>query len=194
MTDRPAPGSSAGSVTAADPAPSDPALILRAPLLRDAAAIHQLIADSPPLDLNSEYLYLLLSEHFSQTCVIAQRGEQIDGFISAYFLPDRPNVLFVWQVAVHERARGRRLGQAMLDHLKQRLRGRSLRYLETTVSPGNRASRGLFAAMARRWGMGSPCKSLCSVATAVMEAVFTGCRSLARRAAGSARSRAHRWS
>lgn len=153
MTDRPSPGSSAGSVTAADPAPSDPALILRAPLLRDAAAIHQLIADSPPLDLNSEYLYLLLSEHFSQTCVIAQRGEQIDGFISAYFLPDRPDVLFVWQVAVHERARGRRLGQAMLDHLKQRLRGRSLRYLETTVSPGNRASRGLFAAMARRWGV-----------------------------------------
>ncbi|MBY6308952.1 diaminobutyrate acetyltransferase [Alcaligenes faecalis] len=153
MTDRPGPGSSAGSVTAADPAPSDPALILRAPLLRDAAAIHQLIADSPPLDLNSEYLYLLLSEHFSQTCVIAQRGEQIDGFISAYFLPDRPDVLFVWQVAVHERARGRRLGQAMLDHLKQHLRGRSLRYLETTVSPGNRASRGLFAAMARRWGV-----------------------------------------
>lgn len=152
MTDRPSPGSSAGSITAADPAPSDPALILRAPLLRDAAAIHQLIADSPPLDLNSEYLYLLLSEHFSQTCVVAQRGEQIDGFISAYFLPDRPDVLFVWQVAVHERARGRRLGQAMLDHLRQRLCGRSLRYLETTVSPGNRASRGLFAAMARRWG------------------------------------------
>ncbi|MBY6344679.1 diaminobutyrate acetyltransferase [Providencia rettgeri] len=151
MTDRPSPGSLAVNVTTAQSAPSKPALVLRAPLLRDAAAIHQLIADCPPLDLNSEYLYLLLSEHFAQTCVVAQNGEQIDGFISAYFLPDRPDVLFVWQVAVHERARGRRLGQAMLDHLKQRLRGRFWRYLETTVSPGNRASRGLFAAMARQW-------------------------------------------
>ena len=151
MTDQPATGGSVSSVSAADPAPSEPSLVLRAPLLRDAAAIHQLIAECPPLDLNSEYLYMLLSEHFSQTCVVAQRGEHIDGFISAYFLPDRPDVLFVWQVAVHQRARGQRLGQAMLDHLKQRLSGRAWRYLETTVSPGNLASRGLFAAMARRW-------------------------------------------
>lgn len=145
--------SSAAHIPAADAVPSELTRVLRAPLLRDAAAIHQLIADCPPLDLNSEYLYLLLSEHFSQTCVVAQNGEQIDGFISAYFPPDRPDVLFVWQVAVHQRARGQRLGQAMLEHLKQRLRGRSLRYLETTVSSGNRASRGLFAAMARRWAV-----------------------------------------
>lgn len=144
-------GSSASSPPATDSAPSDLALVLRTPLLRDAAAVYQLIADCPTLDLNSEYLYLLLSEHFSQTCVVAQRGPQIDGFISAYFLPDRPDVLFVWQVAVHERARGQRLGQAMLDHLKQRLSDRALRYLEMTVSPSNLASRGLFAAMARRW-------------------------------------------
>lgn len=152
MTARPDTGSATGSVGAAGPAPAVPALVLRAPVLRDAAAIHQLIAACPPLDLNSEYLYLLLSEHFSRTCVVAQRGEQIDGFISAYFLPDRPDVLFVWQVAVHERARGQRLGQAMLEHLRQGLSDRDWRFLETTVSPGNLASHGLFAAMARRWG------------------------------------------
>ncbi|HRL22170.1 MAG TPA: diaminobutyrate acetyltransferase [Alcaligenes sp.] len=126
-------------------------LVLRAPQTQDAAAIHQLIAECPPLDLNSVYVYLLLCQHFRHTCVLAERAGHVDGFISAYFLPDQPEVLFVWQVAVHQRARGQRLGQTMLEHLKQRLDGCALRFLETTVSPDNLASRGLFNAMARRW-------------------------------------------
>lgn len=139
--------------TAAPAGPAAPGAgpTLRAPQAQDAAAIHQLIAECPPLDLNSVYVYLLLCEHFRRTCVVAERGGRVDGFISAYFLPEQPDVLFVWQVAVHERARGQRLAQAMLDHLKQRLASDRIRFLETTVSPDNQASRGLFKAMARRW-------------------------------------------
>ena len=148
MTARPDTGSATGSVGAAGPAPAVPALVLRAPVLRDAAAIHQLIAACPPLDLNSEYLYLLLSEHFSRTCVVAQRGEQIDGFISAYFLPDRPDVLFVWQVAVHAQGRGQGLGQRMLNHVLQRPAARHTQFVETTVSPSNGPSRAMFHRLA----------------------------------------------
>lgn len=146
-----AESSPSSTAAPAQPAASGTALTLRAPQAQDAAAIHQLIAECPPLDLNSVYVYLLLCEHFRLTCVVAERGGRVDGFISGYFLPQKPDVLFVWQVAVHERARGQGLGQTMLDHLKSRLDTGALRYLETTVSPDNQASRGLFKAMARRW-------------------------------------------
>lgn len=124
--------------------------ILRLPHKADASAIHSLIEQCPPLDLNSIYTYLLLSEHFSQTCVIAEGSQGPDGFISAYLPPSRPEVLFIWQVAVHERARGRSLGRRMLLDLLGRPQLAHIQYIETTVGPDNAASRGMFAGLARR--------------------------------------------
>lgn len=126
---------------------------LRAPRLADGAAIHRLIADCPPLDLNSLYAYLLLCEHHSPTCVVAESaGGSIDGFISAYQPPGRPDVLFVWQVAVHERARGQKLARAMLSDLLRRDELSQIRHLETTVGPDNQASRRTFAGLAAELG------------------------------------------
>ena len=120
---------------------------------QDGAALHRLISECPPLDLNSLYAYLLLAEHFSDTCVLAESaGGRIDGFISAYVLPDRPDVLFVWQVAVHARARGHRLGRAMLRELLRRKGLEHVRHLETTVGPDNQASRRSFAGLAAELG------------------------------------------
>lgn len=123
---------------------------LRQPNKADAYAIHSLIKQCPPLDLNSIYTYLLLSEHFAQTCVVAQGEHGLNGFISAYIPPGRPDVLFIWQVAVHERARGRSLGRHMLLNLLGRPFLSDIRYLETTVGPGNAPSRGMFAGLARK--------------------------------------------
>jgi len=59
----------------------------------------------------------------------------------------------VWQVAVAPQMQGQGLGARMLDHLRQRCFARSrLRWLETTISPGNDPSRKLFTAFARRHG------------------------------------------
>ena len=101
--------------SAVAPAAGSETHLLREPRRKDGAAIHQLISECPPLDVNSLYAYLLLCEHNRGTCVLAESaGGRIDGFISAYVLVDKPDVLFVWQVAVHTRARGQRLGRAML--------------------------------------------------------------------------------
>ena len=125
---------------------------LRIPTKADGAAIHRLIQQCPPLDLNSIYTYLLLSEHFSQTCVIAGAEGAPDGFVSAYMPPGRSDTLFIWQVAVHSRARGRGLGGRMLDSLLERPALAHIQFLETTVGPDNAASRGMFAGLARRRG------------------------------------------
>jgi L-2,4-diaminobutyric acid acetyltransferase len=125
---------------------------LRAPKPDDAAAIHQLIVECPPLDLNSLYAYLLLTEHFSRTCVLAGRGDDVLGFISGYRPPDRDDVLFVWQVAVHPSARGEGLARRMLCELLARPALAGVCFLETTVSPDNLASRRLFAGVAKACG------------------------------------------
>ena len=137
----------AASGTGSTPAGHE--IALRLPSKADAFAIHKLIEQCPPLDLNSIYTYLLLSEHFRQTCVLADGPHGPDGFVSAYIPPGKPDVLFVWQVAVHERARGRSLGRRMLLELLARPQLAHIRYIETTVGPDNAASRGMFAGLAR---------------------------------------------
>lgn len=122
---------------------------LRLPHKADAFGIHQLIEQCPPLDLNSIYTYLLLSEHFHQTCVLAEGTNGPDGFVSAYVPPTKPDVLFIWQVAVHERARGQGLGRRMLMELLSREHLANVRFLETTVGPDNVSSRAMFAGLAR---------------------------------------------
>ena len=127
-------------------------LIFRAPTPHDGARIHQLISDCPPLDVNSVYVYLLLAEHFANSCVVVERQQSLVGFISAYRPPTQPNTLFIWQVAVHPQARGQALGKRMLEHLLQRPELNSVSYIETTVSPSNHASRAMFQSLAARLG------------------------------------------
>ncbi|MCC2597504.1 diaminobutyrate acetyltransferase [Pusillimonas sp. MFBS29] len=123
---------------------------MRQPHKADAADIHRLISECPPLDLNSVYTYLLLSEYFGATCVLAGDNDTLLGFVSGYVPPERPDTLFVWQVAVHERARGQSLGRRMLQSLLQRPALAHIQYLETTVGPDNRASRAMFGGLARK--------------------------------------------
>ncbi|NYT57103.1 diaminobutyrate acetyltransferase [Eoetvoesia caeni] len=123
-------------------------VVLRSPERSDAHAVHGLIQQCPPLDLNSVYTYLLLSEHFADTCLVALRGGQLDGFVSAYLPPQKTDVLFVWQVAVHQRARGLGLGGHLLRSLLARPAARQARYVETTVGPDNASSRRMFQGLA----------------------------------------------
>ncbi|MHA3903126.1 diaminobutyrate acetyltransferase [Castellaniella sp. WN] len=135
----------------AGPAPNGRAR-LRPPARADGPALRSLVARCPPLDLNSVYLYLLLTEHFSDTCILAEDEDGLLGMVSGYRIPGRDDALFVWQVAVDPRARGRGLGLDMLLGLLSRRASCPARWVETTVGPGNRASRRLFSRLAVRLG------------------------------------------
>lgn len=127
-------------------------LLLRPPDLTDGAPLWQLIQACPPLDLNAPYCYLLLCQHWAETCVVAYDGPQLVGAITAFIPPQRGAVLFVWQVAVAPAWRGLGLAGTMLEHLRERPGLAAIRFLETTVTPGNVASRRLFARHAQRVG------------------------------------------
>ena len=129
--------------------------ILRKPGSSDGIALHRLVGQCPPLDPNSVYCNLLQCTHFRDTCVAAERDGELQGFISAYIIPNRPDTLFVWQVAVSPAGRGCGLASQMLEHILQRPECSAVTWLETTITPDNEASRGLFQRLAsnRRAGL-----------------------------------------
>jgi L-2,4-diaminobutyric acid acetyltransferase len=126
----------------------------RRPTIADAPAVHQLIATCPPLDCNSRYAYLLICRDFADGCILAEdRDRRPIGVITGYRPPDRPDTLFIWQVAVHQAARGRGLARHMLELLLDRPCHNDVRWVEATVGPQNAASRALFAALATARGV-----------------------------------------
>jgi L-2,4-diaminobutyric acid acetyltransferase len=127
----------AQATLAAAPAPE---LILRVPSPDDGSALHDLIAACPPLDPNSRYCNLLQVSHFADTAVVAERDGRLVGSITGYLLPRAPDTLFIWQVAVHEQARGQALATRMMNAIVDREVCRGVRWLETTIDPENAAS------------------------------------------------------
>ena len=118
-------------------------LALRKPTAEDGAAIWDLVRECKPLDENSMYCNLIQCDHFADTCVLAEKGGDPVGWISGYCLPDQPDTLFVWQVAVSERARGLGLGTRMLTELVSRP-DIDVSNLQTTITKDNEASWALF--------------------------------------------------
>jgi L-2,4-diaminobutyric acid acetyltransferase len=132
--------------------PETGAIELRRPGAADGAALHALVTDCPPLDPNSRYCNLLQCTHFADTCVVAERGGALVGFITGYLPPRRTDTLFIWQVAVHSQARGAGLGKRMLSHLLARPACADVRYLDTTVTADNHTSEAMFRSLARDLG------------------------------------------
>ena len=125
---------------------------LRRPEAEDGAAIWELIQACKPLDENSMYCNLIQCDHFADTCVVAELNGEIVGWVSGYLLPQDPETLFVWQVAVSPRARGLGLGKKMLMHLLGRDACADAAELRTTITEDNEASWALFRSVARTAG------------------------------------------
>lgn len=115
----------------------------------DGAAVYHLIGRCPPLDTNSRYCNLLQCTHFADTAIVAERDDDLAGFISGYIDPERSDTLFVWQVAVAPECRGQRLATRMLTKLLERESCRDVHYLTTSITPDNAASWGTFRALAK---------------------------------------------
>jgi L-2,4-diaminobutyric acid acetyltransferase len=130
-------------------------ITLRPPEPGEGKHVHELIKRCPPLDLNSSYSYFLLCSHFRDTCIVAEANGRLVGFLSAYLIPDRPDTLFAWQMAVDETARGQGLAGRMLEQLLKQPTCAMVRSVETTVSPSNLASRRVFTRLAEKLQTGS---------------------------------------
>lgn len=109
----------------------------------------ELVEQCTPLDPNSIYCNLLQCTHFSDTSVAAVMDDELVSFTSGYPLPGRSDTLFLWQIAVGEKARGKGLATRMIMDILSRPRCRDVRYIETSITRGNEASWALFRKIAK---------------------------------------------
>lgn len=121
-------------------------MTMRPPSPQDGREVWQLVKQSPVLDLNSTYHYILMCDYFRDSCVLAHHGTQLIGALIAFKHPRQRETLFVWQIVVDPVARGRGLAGRMIDLAIQQT---GCTWLETTVSPSNHASRHLFESWAQ---------------------------------------------
>lgn len=124
----------------------------REPVAEDGMAIFELVRDCKPLDENSPYCNLLQCDHFSDTCVVAEIDGEIAGWVSGYLKPGSDDTLFIWQVAVSDKARGRGLGRKMINAILMRDVCENVDTIQTTITRDNEASWALFRSFARRMG------------------------------------------
>lgn len=124
---------------------SDSAIVTtRAPRPKDAAAIAQLVRSTGTLETNTTYAYLLLADHFRETCVVAECGEQLAGCALGYLKPDSPETLFLWQIGTSPQHQRRGIARRLLRALSERPSLSAVTRIETTIAPSNQASRQLF--------------------------------------------------
>lgn len=118
------------------------------PAKEDGAAMWKLVTNST-LDTNSPYKYILMSEYFQDTCVVAKENHQVVGFITAFIPPKKPDTVFVWQVGVDASQRGKGIASKMLHYLLESEQCKNVNYVEATITPTNKASQSLFQKLAR---------------------------------------------
>ncbi|WP_227803962.1 diaminobutyrate acetyltransferase [Marinomonas profundi] len=128
-------------------------IVFTKPSAVDGMAVHELVASCPPLDTNSVYCNLLQASHFSETSIAASlENEGLVGFVSGYIIPNQLDTLFVWQVAVSEKARGQGLAKKMVSSLLERSSCSGVRYIETSITASNQGSWALFRRLADQLG------------------------------------------
>jgi L-2,4-diaminobutyric acid acetyltransferase len=128
----------------------DDEIVLRKPDPSSGSDVLALVQDCAPLDENSLYFYLVQCEQFRDTCVLAELRGEVVGWLSAHIPPGDPDTVFVWQVAVSEKARGLGLGLRLLDELAHRPECADVTKLQTTITEDNEASWALFRRFADR--------------------------------------------
>ena len=128
------------------PASADRCLVFRTARTADGPTLWEL-AKSSGLDENSPYAYLLWTEYFRDTTIVATDDDRPVGFVTAFARPDEPESVFVWQIGVDQAHRRRGIAGTLLDELVERC---GADHLEATVTPSNAASETLFRRFADR--------------------------------------------
>ena len=123
-------------------------LNVRKPQIKDGNPIYKLVCECDKLDINSLYSYLLICAHFGETSAITELNDEIVGYISGYVNPNKENVLFIWQIAVKPSMRCNGIASMMINNIIEREELHNIKFIETTVTPSNKASNALFQKLA----------------------------------------------
>lgn len=107
------------------------------------------LVNQSTLDQNSVYKYIMMSSYFPETCVVAKKNDQVVGFITGFIPPNQPDTVFVWQIGVGSDQRGQGIASKLLHVLIEQQSENDIHFVESTITPSNKASQALFEKLAR---------------------------------------------
>jgi len=137
---------------------SENSVHFRKPEKKDTYPIYTQVKNSPPLELNTYYAYLLITTHFRDTSAVASVDDRVLGFIAGYRIPCRMDTLFIWQVCTDESMQGKGLAKKMVYEILDRTENKDIRFIEATVTPSNIDSNIFFRSLASFFKCGFSCK------------------------------------
>jgi L-2,4-diaminobutyric acid acetyltransferase len=124
--------------TTGAPTSARPRAVFRTPTPEDGLAVWELVRNTPALDANSPYAYVLWFRDFADCCLVATVDDEVVGFLTGYRRPEEPETYFVWQTAVSPRHGIPFLGVKLFEAAAERQRARGARFVEASVSAENR--------------------------------------------------------
>src|SRR5690625_7976148 len=97
----------------------------------------RIVEESKVLDVNSSYSYLMWGKYFSKSSIVAEIDHELIGFVTGFLQPNSPNSLFVWQIAVDPKHRGKKLATRLIDTLLDEQKSSDVCYAEAAVTANN---------------------------------------------------------
>lgn len=111
----------------------------RPPEPADATAAWELVANTPNLDDNSLYYYMIWFRDFADASLVATVDDAFIGFLTGYRRPDEPDVYFVWQEAVQPRHGIPDLGVKLFERAVEHQVATGAKFVEASVSAANKS-------------------------------------------------------
>lgn len=137
----------------------DQSLRICVPTMKDGANMATLVRATQLLEPATGYTYVMMADLFGDTCAIAMLDDEPAGCVVAMHPPRTPEVLFVWQIGVHPRARRRGIAHSMLGAILARPACAGVVEVRATVAPSNTTSEAMFRTFADRAGGRLECEN-----------------------------------
>ncbi|MBD3182947.1 GNAT family N-acetyltransferase [Candidatus Poribacteria bacterium] len=109
----------------------------------DVESIYNLVDGSLTLRTYDKYLYRILSEYFTKTCLVAESDNEIVGFILCFISQDDPSILFIWQIFVRETYRGKLVTQKLNKQIRDVAREMGCTKLHFTIASDSKLGKSM---------------------------------------------------
>jgi L-2,4-diaminobutyric acid acetyltransferase len=103
----------------------------------DFLKVYDFVSNCKPLENYSEHFYKIMLRYFGNSCFIAEFNSKIVGFIMGFNSQVEKDKLFIWQIGVFSKYRGKEVGNKLLDKIEKTAIEFGCKIIELTVDPEN---------------------------------------------------------
>lgn len=120
---------------------------------KDIAQIRELVSFCKPLDLHTAFTYWILSEYFSNTCLVLEDKASIVGYTAGLKSSAKKGIFYLWQIGLMPEYRGKGFFDLLLDKVIGEIKKMGCHFLEFSVLSDNYQSINAFSRYAKNKGL-----------------------------------------